>query len=67
MMFCWFGMVILVEGFEEFWESEVVRFGEEGVRGWRCFVESGGDELLFDLRFEDKRDGVDVEDYKDLY
>nr|CDP32565.1 Putative protein of unknown function [Podospora anserina S mat+] len=67
MTFCRPGTATSAEGFEEFWESEVARFGEEGARGWRCFVESGGDELPPDPRFEDKRDGVDVEDYKDPY
>jgi hypothetical protein len=31
-----------VEVFGEFWESEVARVGEEGSKGWRAFVEAGG-------------------------
>ncbi|KAK0668634.1 NRDE-2, necessary for RNA interference-domain-containing protein [Cercophora samala] len=55
------------EGFEEFWESEVARFGEEGAKGWGWFVGSGGDELPPDPKFDDKKDEVDVRGYKDPY
>lgn len=29
--------------FQDFWESEVPRVGEDGARGWEHFTESGGD------------------------
>ncbi|KAL2016481.1 hypothetical protein VTK56DRAFT_3477 [Thermocarpiscus australiensis] len=32
-----------LSSFAEFWESEVPRLGEEGAKGWRQFVEVGGD------------------------
>ncbi|KAL6885075.1 NRDE-2, necessary for RNA interference domain-containing protein, partial [Trichoderma longibrachiatum] len=32
-----------LENFEEFWESEVPRIGDAGAKGWRHYVESGGD------------------------
>lgn len=31
-----------MESFQEFWESEVPRFGEIGAQGWRHFVASNG-------------------------
>ncbi|KAK4197437.1 NRDE-2, necessary for RNA interference-domain-containing protein [Triangularia verruculosa] len=53
--------------FEEFWESEVSRFGEEGAKGWAHFVASGGDELPPDPKFDGRDGNVDVGDYKDPY
>ncbi|OTA06519.1 hypothetical protein A9Z42_0072590 [Trichoderma parareesei] len=32
-----------LDAFEEFWESEVPRIGDAGAKGWRHYVESGGD------------------------
>ncbi|TFA99496.1 Protein NRDE2-like [Trichoderma ghanense] len=33
----------VLDNFEEFWESEVPRIGDAGAKGWRHYVESGGD------------------------
>ncbi|KAL6866900.1 NRDE-2, necessary for RNA interference domain-containing protein [Trichoderma novae-zelandiae] len=32
-----------LDDFYEFWESEVPRIGDAGAKGWRLYVESGGD------------------------
>ncbi|KAK0748797.1 NRDE-2, necessary for RNA interference-domain-containing protein [Apiosordaria backusii] len=56
------------ELFEEFWESEVARFGEEGAKGWACYEATGGDDLPPDPKIDDGQgDGIDVEGYKDPY
>ncbi|KAH8176286.1 NRDE-2, necessary for RNA interference domain-containing protein [Sarocladium implicatum] len=36
------GAIASLESFQDFWESEVPRFGEAGARGWEHYVASSG-------------------------
>ncbi|EGS17708.1 uncharacterized protein CTHT_0070500 [Thermochaetoides thermophila DSM 1495] len=35
-----------LDEFASFWESEVPRIGEDGAKGWRAWLEAGGDDEL---------------------
>ncbi|KAK4180065.1 NRDE-2, necessary for RNA interference-domain-containing protein [Triangularia setosa] len=52
--------------FEEFWESEVARFGEAGAKGWADFEAGGGDDMPPDPKF-DPGDTLDRQHCKDPY
>jgi hypothetical protein len=51
-----------VKLFQEFWESEVPRLGEDGALGWRHFVEDDGISEAADAMVDEAGDAVNNED-----